>query len=139
MGGRFGQLLIFGAILLAVLLDLLARRGKRTRERAGPAEVAEMPTLGEADEEEEESEWLEPGPVELRFPPRPPPPPAALMAPTSAPPPLPPRPPHPPPGIHRRRRLARWRWHLADARRGIVLMAVLGPCRGLDPPSGTNR
>jgi hypothetical protein len=35
-----------------------------------------------------------------------------------------------------RRRLARWPiGHRADVRRGIVLITVLGPCRGLEPPA----
>jgi len=106
----FEQLFILAVIIFAGLVELIVRRqrGKAGKDRPPvEADDAELPGQGQ-------------GAPEL-----PPPPPAAMPSPPRSPPPLRPR---------RRRRARRWLTHPLDARSGIVLMAILGPCRGLQAP-----
>ena len=125
------ELLFFVAVmLLAGLLDAVVRWLKGRAERDRPPAVDGEPVVVEDDDRGlVERPWVEP---ELL----PAPPAAARFSPAStqpeAPPPRPPRLP-PPPG-RRRRRGGRWLRHAAEARRGMVLMAILGPCRGLETP-----
>lgn len=121
----FEQLFVLAAILLAAMVDLFVRwlRGKTRKDQ--PSDAAgveeEMVLVEEAD-----TELPEQRPVEPQLPPPPP-------APTPAPRPSPPTT-FRPRRRHRAHRAHRWLKHSIDARRGIVLMAILGPCRGLEAP-----
>ena len=112
----FEQFFVLAAILLAAVVNLLVRGRRKTREDQ-PADVA-----GVEEEvvlvEEPNTELLEQGPVEPQLPPA-----AAVPLPS-------PRPSPPTPARPRRR----WLKHPSDARRGIILMVILGPCRGLQAP-----
>ena len=131
------QLFILAAIIVAGLFELIARwlrerAGKnRPPVEAGAAEATEVADIAELADLEDALDRVEMDDVELprreAFVPQVPPlPPAALMPSTQRSlPPLRPR---------RRRRTRRWLRHPLDARSGIVLMAILGPCRGLQAP-----
>jgi hypothetical protein len=97
------QLLLLAAILLLALLDLIARAVRKSQ--AGQVPQDAEPGSGPIAEV--------PRPEEFPVPARPAPPRAPLPAPV--------------------RRPARPSLGPGDARRGIVLMTILGPCRGLDP------
>ncbi|MEX2155201.1 MAG: hypothetical protein WD825_17780 [Gemmatimonadaceae bacterium] len=119
----FEQLFVLAAILLAAMVDLFVRwlRGKTRKDQpAGAAGVEEEVVLVEEADTELPEELPEQEPVEPQLPPPPPP----------APRPSPP----PPVRTRRRHRARRWLKHPTDARRGIVLMAILGRCRGLEAP-----
>lgn len=119
----FEQLFVLAAILLAAMVDLFVRwqRGKTRRDQpADDAGVEEdMVFVEEADTELPEQEPVEP----------------QLPAPARARPPAP-RPSPPPPVGRGRHHAHRWLKHPIEPRRGIVLMTILGPCRGLEPPHG---
>ena len=129
---RLFILLLFG---IPVLVSLASRwlRWRQGQVRR-PGSPAGGPVAGKLPEEPPPSPW----------PPRPAPalrrvePPRAILA----EPPVPPERPEGPPlprtfGPPRRRARNQGLFRTpADARRAIVLMSVLGPCRGLDPPGG---
>jgi hypothetical protein len=136
----FEQLFILAVIIFAGLVELIVRRqrGKAGKDRppveAGVAElteateVADVADLADVEDaldlvEADDAELPGRGPVAPQLPP--PPPAAAKPSPRRSPPPLRPR---------RRQRARRWLTHPLDARSGIVLMAILGPCRGLQAP-----
>src|SRR5688572_13741006 len=109
-------------IILFALLDLFARWLKKRAGKDKPAAGG-----GTVLAEEGNAELPERGRIEPQLPPVSLPSPGASV----------PQPTHRPPPVRtpRRRHHARhWLRHPADARRGIVLMAVLGPCRGLEGP-----
>jgi len=140
----FEQLFVLAAILLAAMVDLFVRwlRGKTRKDQ--PSDVA---ALEEEEEmvlvEEADTELPEQRPVEPQLPP---PAPAPKPSPRPSSPataaPMPSQRPSPPARVrphrrhraHRAHRAHRWLKHPIDARRGIVLMAILGPCRGLEAP-----
>jgi hypothetical protein len=136
------QLFILAAILFAGLVDLIVRWLKAKAGKDRPVvetEVAEVRAVTEAADvadladvenaldlfEADDAELAERESVAPQV--LPPPPAAATPMPSTrpSPPPLRPRP---------RRRVRRWLRHPLDARSGIVLMAILGPCRGLQGP-----
>jgi type IV secretory pathway VirB10-like protein len=129
------QLFILAVIIFAGLVELIVRRqrGKAGKDRppveAGVAEVTEVADVADLADVEDALDLVEADDAELsgRGPvaPQLPPPPAAMPSPRRSPPPLRPR---------RRQRVRRWLTHPLDARSGIVLMAILGPCRGLQAP-----
>jgi hypothetical protein len=143
----FEQLFILAVIIFAGLVEAIVRRqrekaGKDRRKDRPPVErdVAEVTEATEvadvadlADEEDaldlveaDDAELSGRRPVAPQLPPPPRPPAATMPSPRrSPPPPLRPR---------RRQRVRRWLTHPLDARSGIVLMAILGPCRGLQAP-----
>lgn len=128
----FEQIFVLVAIVLAALFDLLVRWLKKKAGKDRPADVTDV------DEElvlveDANKEFPEQWPEEPQVPS--PPAPAPAPAPPEPVPVLSPRP-SPPTAVRprRRHRARRWLKHPSDARRGIVLMAVLGPCRGLEAP-----
>jgi hypothetical protein len=135
----FEQLFILAVIIFAGLVELIVRRlrGKAGKDRppveTGVAEVTEVADVADlADVEDaldlaeaDDAELPGRGPVAPQLPPPPPLPAAAMPSPRRSPPPLRPR---------RRQRARRWLTHPLDAPSGIVLMAILGPCRGLQAP-----
>lgn len=144
----FEQLFILVLIIVATLVDLLVRWIKRKTGASTPPARSEEPVLVE----EEESDLFElelPRDVEAPAPPAPPPvkhpAPAAARVAAPAREPIgrtpPPESTAPVRGLgalrptEPRRRRARHRLLAggADARRAMVLLAVLGPCRGLAP------
>lgn len=117
----FEQLILIVVILLAAVFDFVVRwlrrrQGKDESVGAGPAD--EQPLLLEEHEIE-----LPEAPAVERGLPLPPPAPAEV--------PVVFRRPLPPPAIKPPRVARRLLRQPLDARRGIVMMAVLGPCRGL--------
>lgn len=129
------QLLLPALIVLAALLDLLVRWAKRKVRKDQPEEVAHVEAETVLLEHEDAATELpEAAPVEV------PPEPVAVLvrAPRIQPPPAPrlarqasPSPPPTLPARTRRRKRGRgWLKHPLDARHGIVLMTILGPCRG---------
>jgi hypothetical protein len=122
----FEQFFIFAVVLFAALVDLIVRSVRRKTREDQRADVAGVEEAGVDEElvllEEVDTELSEEEPAE----PQPPPPP--LPSPRSSPP-MAVRP-------RRRHRARRWLKHPIDARRGIVLMAILGTCRGLQAPHG---
>jgi hypothetical protein len=152
MNPSFDQLVIVVLVILATLLDLVLRwTKKRTRNDESPVHHDETVAAEQAEAEPWESEWQQPlpeAPLPETWSPEAPPPEAP---PPEAPPPEAP-PPEAPPPITPGRAPARPRTRMlpagevprlrrrllerpGDARRAIVLMAVLGPCRALDPAS----
>jgi hypothetical protein len=126
----FGQLILVAVFILAGLFDLFVRGRKgRARRDAPPQDDEELPFVEEDDTGLEEPGRIEPRPP-LAAPERDAPP---ARAPARAP--EPPRPPQPRDRPHRRRG-RHWPMDRTDARRGIVLMTVLGPPRGLEAPPG---
>ncbi|MEX2111224.1 MAG: hypothetical protein WD802_11500 [Gemmatimonadaceae bacterium] len=124
------QLIIIVAIILAGVLDLILRWLKGRQRRDEPVDAGaddeHVVLLEEADIElPADFQLPEEAMVEGRLTPPPPPP---------APEPVISRRPPPPPAIRPRRVARRLLPHPLDARRGIVMMTVLGPCRGLQPP-----
>jgi hypothetical protein len=120
----FEQFFIFALVLFAALVDLIVRSVRSKTRRDQRADVAGVEEAG-VDEElvllaEADTELSEEEPAEPRLPPPP------LPSPGSSPP-MAVRP-------RRRHRARRWLKHPLDARRGIVMMTILGPCRGLQPP-----
>jgi len=109
------QLILLALFVLVPLVNLLARWVRRRTEP------------GERPPEEAKQE---PEPVPFRLPPR-------ILVPTPVEPRRvePPRPaaPTPPPGLRRRGPMLQLSGP-ADVRRAVMLMAVLGPCRGLESP-----
>ena len=127
---RFEPLFVVGAILVAAMFDLLVRwlTGKTAKARPPEVDTALMFV------QEDDTDMLEDGLGEPHEAPVSPPP--ASLSPASSSPHVPLSRSLPPaPGLRRRRqRGRRWLEHPTDARRGIVLMAVLGPCPGLETP-----
>ena len=120
---RGSELLIVLFVLLLAALDLLARwlRGKTQLDQPAGAAGGEEEVVSA---EEADTELPERAPAAPRLPPAAPPPP--LRPPRPAPPTTArPRRPH---------RARRWVKDPIDARRGIILMTILGPCRGLEAP-----
>jgi hypothetical protein len=122
------QLIIIVAIILAGVLDLILRWLKGRQRKDQPVDAGaddeQVVLLEEADIElPADIQLPEEAMVERRLTPPPPPPPPA---PAPPPPPL--------PAIRPRRVARRLLPHPLDARRGIVMMTVLGPCRGLQRP-----
>jgi hypothetical protein len=141
--GLVEELFILAAILFAGLVDLIVRwlRRKAGKDRpaveTGVAEVTEVTETADVADladvenaldlfEADDAELPERGSVAPQV--LPPPPSAATPMPST------PRSPPPPLRPRRRRRVRRWLRHPLDARSGIVLMAILGPCRGLQAP-----
>ena len=134
----FEQLLVIAAIILAGLYNLLVRSLKSRQRKDAPVDATrfdENPVLVE-----EEADFELPADVELpsdiELPgeelierrvtlPLPPPPPVPVVFWRPA----------PPPPIRPRRVSRRLLTDPLDARRGIVMMTILGPCRGLESPS----
>ena len=112
---RGSELLIALVVILMAALDLLVRWLKGKMQHDQPA--------GAAGVEEADTELLERPPAKPQLPP-------------AAPPPPPSQPPGSPPTARPRRPRPARRWlnDPIDARRGIVLMTILGPCRGLQAP-----
>jgi len=132
----FEQLFILAVIIFAGLVDLIVRRLRRKAGKdrppveAGVVEVTEVADVADLADVEDALDLVEADDAELPgrgpvAPKLPPPPPAAAMPSPRRSPPLRPR---------RRQRARRWLTHPLDARSGIVLMAILGPCRGLQAP-----
>lgn len=119
------QLLLFALVLIAGIFDLLMRWARRRRGTPSEAEGEGEIVVAESDS----GEYLEVRRIE--------PPPSP---PVSRPGPMPSKPAPPRPGrpvAKRAQRPARERRHQwlrnqSDARRAIVLMEILGPCRGLE-------
>lgn len=120
----FEQFFIFALVLFAALVDLIVRSVRSKTRRDQPADVAGVEEAGVDEElvmlEEADTELPEEEPAEPRLPPPPLPSPRFSQ-------PMEVRP-------RRRHRARRWLKHPLDARRGIVMMTILGPCRGLQPP-----
>jgi len=106
MDRGFEQLVILVAIIVAGIADLIVRWMRRKAGKDQPPVVADVPV-------EPQLPPPEPAPVSVSFPPRSPSLPVRRR---------------------RRHRAHRWLTHPLDARSGIVLMAILGPCRGLQAP-----
>ncbi|MGQ0715281.1 MAG: hypothetical protein ACT4PJ_16400 [Gemmatimonadaceae bacterium] len=129
----FDQLFIVVLILLAALFDLFARWLKRKTAATQPAPVEDDLVLVE---EDDEIAWLERERAEplrqlpLSLPPSVQAPPA-FKAPAAAARRGAAERRAPPVGSPPRRRRRGWLETPADARRGIVVMTILGPCRGL--------
>lgn len=143
----FEQLFILVLIVVATLVDLLVRWIRRKTGASAPSPRSEEPVLVEAEEPDlfeptypEATEAPAPAPSPPVTPPAPAP--ARVVAPDRAPVSRTP----PPESTDRVRGLGplraagprrRTRQRLvagpADARRAMVLLAVLGPCRGLEP------
>ena len=134
----FDQLVILLLVVLASLLDLVVRWiKKRNRRDESPVYHDETVAAEDAEAEPWESEWQLPlpeAPLPETSPPEAPPP--------ELPPPEAPGrevPAQPRTRMLPAREVPRLRRRLlerpGDARRAIVLMAVLGPCRALDPAS----
>jgi hypothetical protein len=146
-GIRLEQFVLLAVVLLAALADYIARARRRHREESGQDSEVAQTTVAD----EYESEWIESEPLEPDFerersrweeiaevlPPALPVPEQRRPVPPRPPPPLPAPP--PPTSARRRRAQRRHRWltNTRDARRGMVMMTILGPCRGLEPPAGT--
>lgn len=130
----FEQLIVMAAIILAGVFDLLVRWLKSRQRKDAPVDA------GRSDENpvlvEEEADFGLPAEVELlsdvelsgeelverRGPPPLPPPPVPVVS----------RRPAPPPPSRPRRVSRRLLAGPLDARRGIVMMTILGPCRALE-------
>jgi hypothetical protein len=126
----FEQLFIIAAVILAGVFDLLVRWRKSRQRKDAPADASrydQNPVLVE-----EEADSGLPSDIELS---------GEELVERGVPPPLPPparvpvvsRRPAPPP-IRPRRVSRRLLVNPLDARRGIVMMTILGPCRGLERP-----
>ena len=136
----FEQLFILAVLLVAglvnLVLDWLRARGRTAQPQHPEQNVAieeEELDLSEVFWPERTAEMpaeREPARVPVP-PPRPLPP---VVAPAS-PPRAPVKPPRAPSRPTQRRRL-RHRMDPHEARRGVVLMTILGPCRGMEPPAG---
>ena len=118
------QLLLFALILIAGIFDLLIRWARRKRGTPSEAEDEGELVVVESDS----GEYLEVRPIEpppsrpvLRPSPKP-----SKPAPVKSERPVPKRAQRAP-----RERHHQWLRNRSDARRGIVLMEVLGPCQGL--------
>lgn len=137
----FEQLFILAALLVAglvnLMLDWFRSRGRMAQPRQPDRDVA-------VEEEEEhdlaETLWREGTadlPPEVNVPRAPAKPPPPVASGRGAMPSVVPRIPgsHLAPrsgqGRHLRRRI-----DPREARRGVVLMTILGPCRGMEPPAG---
>jgi hypothetical protein len=126
MDRGYEQLFLFVAILIAALIDLSVRW---LRRKQGPPQGPEIEDEILIDERDE-GEWLEVR--EIKPQPVPAPPPPTISTPTSgALQSLKPRAPKVRP---RREPIRHWLTHPSQARRGIILMEILGPCRGLERP-----
>ena len=148
MEGAFEQLIVIAAIILLGVFDRLVRWLKSRQQKDTPVDASrydenpklveeeadfELPVDGElpSDIELSGEELVERALsgeelVERRVPPPLPlPPPVPVIS----------RRPAPPPPIGPRRVSRRLLTDPLDARRGIVMMTILGPCRGLEPPS----
>ena len=147
MEPRFDQLVIVLLVILASLLDLVVRWiKKRNRRDESPVHHEETVAAEDAEAEPWESEWQLPLPEATpREAPLPETPPREALPPEAPPPEVPPH--EVPLQEAPRREVPPWRMLPAsevprlrrrllerpgDARRAIVLMAVLGPCRALD-------
>jgi hypothetical protein len=133
---NFEQLFILAMVLLAALvnfvLDWMRNRGRTAQPQDHDEDLAveeEEIDLAEAMRRERGAESRRspelarvPVPVTL--------PASAQRATPSVPPRVPPQ--RPPAGSPERRRMRR-RIDPSEARRGVVLMIILGPCRGVEP------
>jgi hypothetical protein len=119
--------LFFPAVVLLLMLgDMLIRWAKRKVQEDRPKADVEAETVF-VEDEELPPELPEPAPAELLPPVQRPPQPLPLRA-AELPPPA-------PRGRRRRpQRGHRWLKDPLDARRGIVLMTILGPCPGMQGP-----
>jgi hypothetical protein len=133
--GNFEQLIILAVVVLAwvvnFVLDLVRSRGRpaprRDREKDLALEEQEI-DLAEV-MRERASEAAPPAPERRSADPRPP----IVVVPAVTSGRLPVPPPRPAARLPERGRLRR-RINPLEARRGIVLMTILGPCRGVEPP-----
>lgn len=108
----FEQFFVLVAIIIAGVADLIVRWIRRKAGKDQPPVVADVSDVADAAEA--------PGPAEEDYTP------VSVSFPQRS----------PPLTVRRRRRHRAHRWltHPLDARSGIVLMAILGPCRGLQAP-----
>lgn len=123
----FEQLFLFVAILIAALIDLSVRWLKR---KQGSPQVPEEFEDEILIDERDEGGWLEVREIK----PRPLPAPATPTPGTSALPAFKSLKPRTPRARARREPIRHWLRHSSQARRGIILMEILGPCRGLERP-----
>lgn len=107
------------------LVERTQSRGERAERAQSREEQAERALSRE--EQVERAQFGEEL-VERRVPMAPPPPPVPARAPVVS------RRPAPPPPIRPRRVSRRLLTSPLDARRGIIMMTILGPCRGLERP-----
>ena len=110
------ELLFVLGFLALVLFNYLAQRAARRREQQEKAQTAVAPAPPSVEKELPEELWGRTA--------APPPPPAPVLVSRSAPPPAPRR-------LHPVRALLNDK---RDLRRAVVLMMVLGPCRGQETP-----
>ena len=141
---NFEQLFILAALLLAglvnLVLDWLRNRGRTAQPQHRDEDLAE--DLAVEEEELDPAEAMQreraaevpPGLYPARVPVPPPPraPSGQGATPSVVPRVSPPRSPARSPRGQRRHR----RIDPREARRGVVLMTILGPCRGVEPPAG---
>lgn len=121
----FEQLFLFVAILIAALVDLSVRWLRRKQGSTLPPEVEDDVLMDEQDE----GGWVEVR--EIKPQPLPAPPPISGTPASAAFKSLPPRTPK---ERSQREPIRHWLKHSSQARRGIILMEILGPCRGLERP-----
>jgi hypothetical protein len=112
------ELLYVLGFLALVLFNYFAQRAARRREQQEKAQTAVAPARPSVEEELPEELWG-------RTVTPPAPPPASVLVRRSAPPPAPRR-------LHPVRALLNDK---RDLRHAVVLMMVLGPCRGQEPPA----
>ena len=110
------ELLFVLGFLALVLFNYLAQRAARRREQQEKTQTVVTPGPPSVEEELPEELWGRTA--------APPPPPAPVLVSRSAPPPAPRR-------LHPVRALLNDK---RDLRRAVVLMMVLGPCRGQETP-----
>lgn len=133
----FEQLIILVIFLVMGLVNFVLERLRNRRGRtAQPQDYDHEIPAEEIDLDEalwrEGTAELPPGPEPARMPaPAPPRAPSGQGATPSVVTPV--SPPRPPTRAVQRRRPRR-RMDPREARRGVVLMTILGPCRGIDPP-----
>jgi hypothetical protein len=134
--GNFEQLIILAVVVMAwvvnFVLDLVRRRGRPAppQDRAENLAVeGDEIDLAEVIRRERAAEVARPGPEPRSAEPRPP----VVVVPAVTPVRAPVAPPRPAARVPKRGRLQR-RINPSEARRGVVLMTILGPCRGVEPP-----
>jgi hypothetical protein len=132
---NFEQLFILAVLLVAGLVNLVLDWVRARGRRAPPQDRAQDVAVEEEELDLSEVFWPERTaevPPELE--------PARVPVPPPRPRPMPPvvapmSPPRSPERSVQHRRLHR-RIDPREARRGVVLMTILGPCRGMEPPAG---
>lgn len=135
----FEQLIILGIFLVMGLVNFVLERLRKRGRTAQPQDYDHDIPAEEIDLDEalwrERTADLPPGPEPASMPapgPSPPRVPSGRAAtPSVAAPVSPPR----PPTRAMQGRRPRRRIDPREARRGVVLMTILGPCRGIDPPA----